>query len=149
MFLCEGHFHICLSPSFVDQGWIDVGRIVKVPGVTSNNQCIHYGPFNWRQIWLNPKPKPEPRHAYFGNTLLQGITQHKAWAQEKINSMIPSPTKLIVIYHQPPFLAGILKKAKCLPRWAFCFSKQHTLCRGEIHLDKVPSAYTKNVLLMF
>jgi hypothetical protein len=70
--------------------------------------------------------------------------------QEKYNSMIPSPTKLIVIYPQLQTpISG--KKAKCLPYWAFCFSKQHTLWRGEIPLDKVPSAYTytKNVLLMF
>jgi hypothetical protein len=65
------------------EGELSFGCIVKVAGVTSNNQCIHYGLFNWGQIWLNPKPKVEPRHAYFENVLLQGIMQHKARAGKK------------------------------------------------------------------
>jgi hypothetical protein len=72
--------------------------------------------------------------------------------QEKNNSMILSPTKLIVIYPQlqTPIAGRNTKEIKMLAtQWAFCFSKQHTPCRGEIPLDKVPLAYTKNVLLMF
>jgi hypothetical protein len=34
------------------------------------------------------------------------------------------------------------------PEWAFCFLKCPTLCQGQIALDKVPSKYTRNVLVM-
>jgi hypothetical protein len=33
-------------------------------------------------------------------------------------------------------------------KWAFHFSKQPTLCRGEILLDKMPSKYTRDFLLV-